>query len=248
MNAERAALLVVAGGTGSRLGAGLHKALVPLAGRPLVEHCLLRLLALEELEPVILVGHRDDREALAAILARLPRPVTLVDGGKLRQDSVAAGLAALPRDTELVLVHDAARPFVPVDRIAPLVACARRTGAALLAISVADTIKEAQPVDATRAGPAGAGARAGGESPLVARTLPRGRLWAAQTPQAFAVAPLGRLLAEAAARGIAVTDEASLFEAAGLPVALVEGSRLNFKITDPEDLALAQALLAERKA
>jgi len=230
MTAERAALIVVAGGTGSRLGASQHKSLVPLAGRPLAEHCLRRLLKLPELEPVILVGHRDDRAALADLIARLPRPVTLVDGGARRQDSVAAGLAALSATTRLVLVHDAARPFVPVDRIAPLIECAARTGAALLAVRVADTIKEARP-DAAEA--------------LVERTLVRDRLWAAQTPQAFAFAPLGRLLADAAARGVSVTDEASLFEAAGLPVAFVEGSRLNFKVTTGEDLALAQALLAQ---
>ncbi len=230
MKAERAALIVVAGGTGHRLGADRHKALVPLAGRPLVEHCLRTLLALPELDPVILVGHRDDRAALAAVIARLPRPVTLVDGGARRQDSVAAGLAALPHTTRLVLVHDAARPFVPVDRIEALIASAQRTGAALLAVRVADTIKEARP---------------GGDAPLVERTLPRDRLWAAQTPQAFAFAVLERLLADAAARALNVTDEASLFEAAGLEVAFVEGSRLNFKITTGEDLAMAQALLGQ---
>jgi 2-C-methyl-D-erythritol 4-phosphate cytidylyltransferase len=229
MDAERAALIVVAAGTGSRLGAGRHKALASLAGRPLVEHCLLRLLALPGLDPVVLVGHRDDRGALADLVARLPRPVVLVDGGERRQDSVAAGLRALPPGTTLVLVHDAARPFVPVAAIAPLIACAARTGAALLGVRVADTIKEA----------------ATGPEPLVERTLARDRLWAAQTPQAFAVAPLARLLADAASRGLQVTDEATLFETAGLPVAFVEGSRLNFKITTGEDLALAEALLAQ---
>jgi 2-C-methyl-D-erythritol 4-phosphate cytidylyltransferase len=229
MSADRAALIVVAAGTGSRLGASRHKALVALAGRPLVAHCLLRLLKLDALDPVILVGHRDDRSELSAMLADLPRPVVLVDGGALRQDSVAAGLCALPPGTRLVLVHDAARPFVPLERIGPLIESAARTGAALLAMPVADTIKQAQGT---------------GDAPLVARTVPRDGLWAAQTPQAFAVEPLTALLAEAASRGVTVTDEAALFEAAGRPVALVEGSRLNFKITNGEDLALAQALLA----
>jgi 2-C-methyl-D-erythritol 4-phosphate cytidylyltransferase len=227
--ADRAALVVVGGGTGSRLGAGRHKSLVPLAGRPLVEHCLRRLLALPALDPVVLVGHAADRAELTVLLARLPRAVTLVNGGERRQDSVAAGLAALPAGTALVLVHDAARPFVPPERITPLLASASRAGAALLAVRVTDTIKES---------------RGGEDELLVRRTLPRAGLWAAQTPQAFDAATLSRLLAGAAARGVTVTDEASLFEAAGLPVAFVEGSRLNFKITTGEDLALAEALLA----
>jgi 2-C-methyl-D-erythritol 4-phosphate cytidylyltransferase len=235
--ADRAALIVVAAGTGARLGAGTHKALVDLHGVPLVERTLRRLLAQRGviLDPVVLVGHPDDREALGAVLARIDRPIRLVDGGARRQDSVAAGLRALPPGTPLVLVHDAARPFVPVEALPALLAAAVDTGAALLAVPVADTIKEAQAAD--------------GGAPLAARTIPRERLWAAQTPQACRTADLARLLAEADARHVVATDEAALFEAAGLPVALVQGSRLNFKITTEEDLALARALLeGERRA
>jgi 2-C-methyl-D-erythritol 4-phosphate cytidylyltransferase len=230
---ENAALIVVAAGTGERLGHSVHKALVPVAGRPMVEHGLRRLLARDELDPVVLVGHPDDRQPLGALVGGLPRTVVLADGGARRQDSVAAGVAAVlaadPRAAEgVVLVHDAARPLVPADRVPDLIEAAARHGAAVLAVPVADTIKEARADDPFR----------------VERTVPRDRLWAVQTPQAFRVSELSRLLAEADRNGRTVTDEAGLFETAGLDVAFVEGSPLNFKITTREDLHLAQAILA----
>ena len=233
----RAALIVVAAGTGARLGATGHKALVPLGGVPLVAHCLRRLLALPWLDPVVVVGHPNDRRQLAALLARLPRPVRLVDGGAQRQDSVLAGLTALQDWPEsqasgpapdVVLVHDAARPFVPVERLERLVELVREGGAALLALPIADTVKEAAP----------------GNPPRALATLPRQHLWAAQTPQAARRADLLALLTDAARAGRTVTDEASLFEAALLPVAFVEGSRFNFKVTSAEDLRLAEAVLS----
>ena len=223
---ERAALIIVAAGDGRRLGSAQRKALVSLAGRPLLEHALRRLLPLAWLEPVVVVGHREDRAALSALLARLPRPVALVDGGERRQDSVLAGARAAAGD--VVLVHDAARPFVPVERLAELAERARAVGAALLAVPVADTIKEARAEDASSC----------------ARTLPRDRLRAAQTPQAFRREALLELLERAVADGRTVTDEASLFEASGFPVHFVEGSARNFKITTAQDLELAEALLA----
>jgi len=224
---DGAALVIVAAGEGSRLGGARRKALMTLGGRPLLEHALRRLLPLAWLDPVVVVGHADDRDALAALLSRQSRPVTLVDGGARRQDSVLAGVRAVPAGRDVVLVHDAARPFVPVERLAELASRARSAGAALLAVPVVDTIKEARDAD-----PASC-----------ARTLPRDRLRAAQTPQAFRRGPLLELLARAAADGTAVTDEAALFEAAGFAVQFVEGSARNFKITTAQDLAMAEALL-----
>lgn len=224
-----AALIVVAAGTGSRLGASVHKALVCLDGRPLVEHTLRALLAEPALEPVVLVGHPADRAELSALLSRLPRSVTLVDGGARRQDSVARGLAALPDSApEVVLVHDAARPFVPRASLPTLVREASLHGCALLAVPVADTIKRARPDRPSDS----------------AGTVPRDDLRAAQTPQAVSRSQLTALLAAAERDGISVTDEAGLFESAGLTVRFVEGSRTNFKVTTEEDLALARALLA----
>lgn len=228
MPTSTAALIVVAAGEGRRLGAATRKAFVDLGGRPLVEVTLARLLA-ADLDPVVLVGHRDDRPLLAALAARLPRPVRLAEGGARRQDSVAAGLDALgPEGPDIVLVHDAARPFVPLDSLPALVEGAARHGCAILAVPVADTLKQARD-DAPH---------------LAAGTVPRAGLWAAQTPQAFRRAELQQRLAEAHARGLHVTDEARLFEAAGLSVAFVEGSARNFKVTTPDDLHLARALAA----
>lgn len=222
-----AALIVVAAGTGQRLGLPVHKALVGLAGRPLVEHTLLALLSDARLDPVILVGHAQDGPALDAVLARLPRPVRRVVGGARRQDSVAAGLAALGEDApDVVLVHDGARPFVPMEALPALVRAVAGGACALLALPVTDTLKRA---DADR---------------KVATTVPREHLWAAQTPQAAPRRILADLLRRADRDGLTVTDEASLFEAAGLPVHLVEGSRRNVKVTTREDLDLARALLA----
>ena len=239
LSTPSAALLIVAAGEGSRLAAGegsrlgaaCHKALVPLGGRPLVEHSLRRLLARPELDPAVLVGHPDDRAALGNLAAALPRPPRVVDGGARRQDSVLAGLRALlalEGAPEIVLVHDAARPFVPASAVPELIVRAEQTGAAILALPVVDTIKEAR---ADRPDSA-------------ARTLDRERLWAAQTPQAFRRAELLALLEQAEAERRTVTDEAALYEAAGRAVAFVAGSRLNFKLTTPADLALAEAVLA----
>jgi len=234
MGAESGALIVVAAGTGDRLGSSLHKALVPLGGEPLVMHCLRRLVPLRQLSQVVLVGHPDDREVLATLVEDLPRPVLLADGGARRQDSVEAGLAAIEEHTELVLVHDAARPFVPSELIEPLLRRAAEVGAAIPTLRVSDTVKEVQP----------------GSADLCGRTVPRERLRLVQTPQAFRRADLARLLDEARQNGREVTDEAGLFEAAGLDVAFVEGSPLNFKVTMREDLEIAEAILArlaERK-
>lgn len=223
----RAGLIVVAAGTGSRLGADVHKALVELEGSPLVEHTLRHLLALPNLDPVVLVGHADDRTELEALIARLPRPVQLVDGGARRQDSVAAGLSALADRCDVVLVHDGARPFVPLAAIDPLIAAAATHGCALLAVPVTDTLKQGRADD-----PA-----------TVERTISRDGLWAAQTPQAFDRALLAERLSAMAAEGLTLTDEAGMFESAGLPVHFVEGSPLNFKVTTKDDLLLARALL-----
>lgn len=223
-------LVVVAAGTGQRLGAPVHKALVDLDGRTLVEHCVARLLRSPVIGPCVVVGHADDLERLRGLLAPLGeaagRELTVIAGGARRQDSVAAGLAALPPECELVFVHDAARPFVPLEALAPLAEAVPPGGAALLAVPVADTVKQT-----------------GAERARVERTLDRTHLHAAQTPQAFRTRELADLLGDALRNDTSVTDEAALYEAAGRPVSLVPGSRLNFKLTTADDLELVRALL-----
>jgi len=239
VTAAVAALIVVAAGTGSRLGAGVRKAFVDFGGRPLLVTTLQRLAVRGDLAPVVVVVHREDLAAARQAVADLPRAVQVVPGGERRQDSVLAGLTALAALGTplpgLVAVHDAARPFVPLAALDELLACAARDGAALLAVPVVDTLKREDTASSGGAGlPSG---RIGG-------SVPREHLLAAQTPQVFRRETLAALLATARDEGRSVTDECTLFEAAGLAVGFVQGSPRNFKITTAEDLALARAVLA----
>lgn len=226
------ALVIVAAGTGRRLGAPVHKALVELAGAPLVEHTLRRLLGdgAPAWRDVVLVVHPDDEADMAAVTARLDHPVRLVHGGARRQDSVQRGVQACADDTDVVLVHDAARPFAPVAALPELAREAAAHGCALLAVPVADTIKRCADDDPARC----------------VGTVPRDVLRAAQTPQAFRRAELLHQLEAAAAEGREVTDEAALFEEPGRGPRFVEGSPLNWKVTTPDDLELAGLLLSRQ--
>lgn len=211
-------VVVVAAGLGRRLGASIRKALVPLGGQPMV------LRAVESVRgpgPLVVVAHPDDLEALAGLFPG----DRVVAGGARRQDSVAAGLAALPALAEFVLVHDAARPFVRRAVVEAVVAEARRVGAALAAEPVRDTLKEA--------GPEG----------RVLRTVPRGPLWAAQTPQGFRRTLLEEAHRRLAEEGAEVTDDAQAVERLGQPVALVASDSGNRKLTTGADLEWAAWVL-----
>jgi len=151
----------------------------------------------------------------------------VVQGGETRQDSVRAGLAALDSAIEVVLVHDGVRPLVGQALIADCLAAVRVHGAAIAAIPVKDTIKEA-------------------DGPVIAKTVDRNRLWRAQTPQGARVELLRQAYLSADRDHFTGTDEASLLERIGCPVAIVEGSESNIKITLPEDIAMAEALLASQ--
>src|SRR5262245_53287684 len=228
--AMRTVALVLAAGRGERLGLSLPKGFAPLAGRPLLLHALAALDAVAELERLVPVIPGDAVARYRAAIAgegaawRLAAPVV---GGRERQDSVRAGLSALPPGTGLVAVHDAARPLVRPDAVRRVVEAAAATGAAILAAPVRDTIKR---VVAGR----------------VAETPPRAECWAAQTPQVFRVEILREALAKADAEGVVGTDDAQLVEALGVEVRVVPGDPDNLKITGPEDLALAERLLALR--
>jgi 2-C-methyl-D-erythritol 4-phosphate cytidylyltransferase/2-C-methyl-D-erythritol 2,4-cyclodiphosphate synthase len=216
--------VVVAAGRGERLGVPA-KVLLPLAGRPLLAHTLDALERAATLTDVIVVVARHTRPAIAALLAGgdWPKVGAIVDGGERRQDSMRAGLAAVDPATAVVVVHDGARPLASAELFDRCVAAAVAHGAAIAAVPVADTLKR---VVADR----------------VVGTVDRTGLWAAQTPQAFR----RELLVEIGARWDelpAVTDEAGLCEALGVPVAVVPGSPANLKVTHPVDIAVADALL-----
>jgi 2-C-methyl-D-erythritol 4-phosphate cytidylyltransferase len=210
--------IVAAAGSGSRLGAELPKALVPLAGRPLVGWAVEALLTGGVAEVVVAVptGHR------AAFAAALPERVLLVDGGSTRTASVRAALAAVPPGATAVLVHDAARPLTPPAVVARvLAALADGAPAVVPVLPVVDTTV------------------AVGDDGLVRETLPRSELRRVQTPQGFA----RDLLADAYARlphGAELTDDAAVVRAAGVPVTTVPGDERSAKVTVAHDLALAE--------
>jgi 2-C-methyl-D-erythritol 4-phosphate cytidylyltransferase len=214
------AAILVAAGDGRRLGADVPKAFVRIAGRTLLEHAVERF-----------AGHEDVRDVVAVVPAQLLESAeslvqagTVVSGGATRQESVDRGLAVLADDVDLVLVHDVARPFVPADVISRVVAELQRGAAAVIpALHVTDTIKRVDPND------------------TVTETLDRAALRTVQTPQGFRRSVL--VAAHAASDGSDSPDDASLVEAAGVAVRVVEGADESFKITRAWDLRLAEAIV-----
>ena len=222
----RAAAILLCAGRGERLAQADDKALVTLAGRPLFTWSLEALCRCAAIEAIVVVGAvaRLKADAAAAGLGDA-RVVAWVAGGRERQDSVANGLAALPPEYDIVAVHDCARALVTPEVIARVVGDAAMHGAAIAAVALEDTLKL-------------------GQLDVVERTIPRAGLYRAQTPQAFRRDWLERAHAEA--KGNA-TDDAALVEALGLRVRLSIGDPMNFKITRPRDLELAEACLAARR-
>ena len=228
----RIGLILVAGGSGSRFGADTPKQFLVLAGKQVIRHAAEALASQVDLiQPV------GDPVAIGAALAGMDH-LPVVPGGATRQESVRAGLEAMAglgpdRVPDIVLVHDAARPVVPVGTVADLLAALKLAPGAIPAVPVADTLKRAWDTASGRA---------------IAATVPREGLFRAQTPQAFRFATL-LALHRASQQGVAgqagATDDAALLEAAGETVLLVAGADSNIKLTYPEDaMRLEQALTA----
>jgi 2-C-methyl-D-erythritol 4-phosphate cytidylyltransferase len=222
-------VVVVAAGRGIRVGGETPKQYQPIAGVPMVLRAVRPFAAHPDVAQVALVLPPADAEAPPAFLRGIAGAgLVVVAGGAERSDSVAAGLRALGPECTVVLVHDAARPFVGRAIIDAVIAHARAGEGAVAAVPVSDTLKQAAAEDATR----------------VARTVPRDGLWRAQTPQGFPRAVLER--AYALGRGDAgATDDAALVERTGVPVRLVPDSPRNMKVTTSEDLALAEFLAGQ---
>jgi 2-C-methyl-D-erythritol 4-phosphate cytidylyltransferase len=219
-------VVVVAAGRGARLGGAAPKQYRLIGGVPMVLRALRPFASHAEVAQVALVLPPEDAASPPDFLQGLGPGLTIVAGGAERSDSVAAGLAALGGECTVVLVHDAARPFVEADVIDQVIAYARAGEGAVAAIRVSDTLKQATAGDDTR----------------VARTVPRDGLWRAQTPQGFPRGVLERAHAAARAAGERATDDAALVERAGVPVRLVPDSPHNLKVTTADDLALAELL------
>jgi 2-C-methyl-D-erythritol 4-phosphate cytidylyltransferase len=222
-------VVLVAAGRGTRVGGEVPKQFHPIAGVPMVLRALRPFASHPNVAEVVLVLPADAAAAPPDFLRSLGPGLTIVPGGTARADSVAAGLAALGPACTIVLVHDAARPFVERAVIDAVIAHARAGEGAVAAIRVSDTLKEAASDDPSR----------------VARTVARDGLWRAQTPQGFPRAVLERAHTAAGSDRLAATDDAALVERLGVPVRLVPDSSRNLKVTTPEDLALAE-LLARR--
>jgi len=217
--------IIVAAGRSTRMGQ--DKMFLKLGDVPLVIHTLLKFQdcqAVKRIFPVIGAGARQDFQRLL-LDHRIPKVQHVVIGGQERQDSVWNGLCALPASTEIVLIHDGARPCVPEVLLDQTIASARKFGSGVAACKVMDTIKE---VDAEG---------------RVQATVPRDKLWAAQTPQTFRYDLIMRAYREARARNAKLTDEASAVELLGEPVHIVESLPTNLKVTTPADVEIAKVLL-----
>lgn len=220
-------VVIVAAGQGSRYGGDVPKQYLPLGGHPVLLHALRPFASHPDVAHVVLVLPADDVASPPAWLAPLiGETLHAVAGGASRRDSVSAGLAAMPAECSIVLVHDGARPFAPRDVIDAGIAAARGGHGAVPALPVADTLKRAD------------------ECGRVLCTVPREGLWQAQTPQAFPRALLERGHAADAGLERQATDDAMLVELVGGRVDLIPGSSRNIKITTRDDLALATWLLA----
>lgn len=233
----RIAAIVPAAGRGERLGPGGPKALRELSGVPMLVHAVRAVAASRAVELVVVAAPPDGVHLMASLLADhdIPAELIVVAGGDSRQDSVRLAVASLPAEFSGVLVHDAARPLVPVELV-DAVALAVRGGAEAVipALPVTDTVKQ------VAEGPDGV--------TRVVATPDRSDLVAVQTPQGFAREVLEKAHAVGTgATGEGATDDAGLVERLGIPVRTVPGSEEAFKVTRPLDLLLAEAILARRR-
>ena len=219
----RTTAIIVAAGSGSRLNSETPKQFISLAGKPVIIHAVERFVSAPSVDTIVVVLPSQYVTELGGL--DVSKPVRVVTGGPTRAKSVLNGLGAVDSDVEVVAIHDGARPFVSVDEIERTIAKAKQVGAACLVGPVTDTIKTIR-----------------GEE--ISGTLDRDKLRRALTPQAFKIDVLRRAF-ETAELSDAITDECYLVEKLGHPIAFVEGSSRNIKITHAEDLAVAEALLKE---
>lgn len=221
--------IIVAAGAGRRIGGPSAKTYLPIAGRPLILRTLDRIFAIPAISNVVLVVAEADIDFCRGLLdsdASLHgRAYNLQAGGSTRQQSVRCGLARLAAVTDMVMIHDGARPFVSSALIDRCIKAAMLHGAAVAGLPVRDTIKRV------------------GADGFVQGTPERAGLWEIQTPQIFQRDLIVAAHDWAARQGIEATDDAMLVESMGKPVFAVEGERNNFKITVPEDLQMAEAMI-----
>ncbi|MBN1624573.1 MAG: 2-C-methyl-D-erythritol 4-phosphate cytidylyltransferase [Clostridia bacterium] len=217
--------VIAAGGSSDRMN-GSNKLLHEIGGKPILVRTIEVFLKSDKINEIILVVSAMAGNTYAEVLAKagILDKVTITEGGKTRMESVKNGLHKVSKDADIVLIHDAARPFVTVQLIDDCIRATLEYGAACAAVPLTDTIKESD------------------KKGMVKRTIPRNRLFSIQTPQAFMYRDILKLHEKAAFRGLKVTDDASIAEYFGFEVYLVESDYSNIKITTRTDLLLAEVL------
>ncbi|NGQ97157.1 2-C-methyl-D-erythritol 4-phosphate cytidylyltransferase [Brevibacillus sp. SYP-B805] len=222
-------VVIVAAGSGKRMGANRNKLWLPLGGKPIMAYAVEMFATHPEIAEVVLVVSEQDHAEVQAWIREMPYRVKVTLGGAERQDSVRQGIMALSPDCTYVLVHDAARPFVRAEEISAIIAQVRKDQATIMAVPVKDTIKVVGPTGTVEATPA------------------RESLWAVQTPQAFRLSLLIEAHKAAQAAGRIGTDDAMLVEWLGHPVRIMRGNYENIKITTPDDLWIGEEILRRRR-
>ena len=219
--------VIVAAGKSERMGGGTDKAFLSLGPKPVVAWSLLAYEKNTDIDKIILVVRKDQLTAAKAVakMFGISKLFKIVPGGTRRQDSVQAGLKEVDVDTRIVVVHDGARPCVSQDVISEVVKSARRGGAAVSGCRIRDTVKIVE------------------KGCTVSSTFDRAKLWAVQTPQAFPCSMIRKAYAAVEAQKIEVSDDSQAVEIAGESVKICESDKPNIKITTPEDLQVAAAIL-----
>lgn len=223
----KVAVIIAGGGIGKRMGSDRPKQYLELNGRPMICHTLDRFMGIEDIRKIVVVLPSDFAPSFQDDILK-PYDydlsfIEILEGGVKRQDSVRNGLMAVPDDFDVVLVHDACRPFITKDLIRRSIETAYGEGAAIIAAPIKETLKKVN----------------GG---AIDETVDRQHLWGAQTPQAFRLGILRKAIEKAYQDGFYGTDDAILVERLGGKVKIIEGDYRNIKITAPEDLIVAEAI------
>ncbi len=230
---ERAHVLavLVAAGRSSRMGAALRKPFLTIEGRPVLVHAVLALARAASVRRIVVVAHPEDVQRADEVLRAthaLDKVEAIVPGGAERIDSVRAGALWPVAEIDLVLVHDGARPLITTAAVERVIQAAKEHGAALPALPLLETVKRSS------------------DGQKVEATIDRAHLWKAQTPQVFQAARFRECLERAQREGFCPTDDSALWERYVGPVSIVPGEPSNLKLTQPEDLEIAQAIVRSR--
>ncbi|MFZ5942503.1 MAG: 2-C-methyl-D-erythritol 4-phosphate cytidylyltransferase [Bacillota bacterium] len=225
--------IVAAAGQGKRMGSALNKQYLSLEDKPVLAHTLGILHQHPLIEGIIVVVKEDEIELCFSQVVnpyKISKVLKVIPGGKERQDSIYAGLKALPSECQLVVVHDGARPFIAPNIISETINAGMQKGAAIAAVPVKDTIK-----------------RVSSDNKVI-ETIPRSELWAVQTPQVFSKDLIKQAYENGIKAGFIGTDDASFVELLGHQVEVILGSYENIKITTPEDIGLGISILSKRSS